>query len=176
MNKIVFAILLVLANLQMKAQDYTDWNVSLNFSSAIYSSIIIVPSVNYSLNNSFELGLMPSYFHNKIEFSSGNTAEESSWGVNLIGKYYIYRENKMDPYASLILGYGHSTIIRTNQTDYYDNINFSVLLGNELEIGKKGWIFDFNVGFILNRLYNKNQNRFTPIYTVGFKKRFLRKE
>ena len=119
---------------------------------------------------------MPSYFHNKIEFLSGYTVEESSWGGNLISKYYIFRENIMDPYASLILGYGHSTIISTNQTDDYNNINFSVLLGNELEIGKKGWIFDFNVGFLLNRLYNKNQNRITPIYTIGVKKRFLKKE
>ena len=174
MKRISIVVLLVLAYLEINAQDYKKWNVNLNFSSYINSSIIVVPGVNYSLSNSVEVGFMPSYYHNIIDFGNGNTSETTSWGGLLIGKYYIFRENVMDPYGSLIVGYGSITNTISNQTRQRNNVSLSIFLGNELQIGKKGWNFDFNVGLIYNGTYH--QGEIAPIYTIGVKKRFLKNE
>jgi len=171
MKKIVFTIIFVLANLQIKAQDYSKWNVSLNFSSDLNSSILIVPGVNYSLSNSVEVGFIPSYYVDKIDFGNGVTRKTTSWGANVIGKFYIFRGNIMDPYGSLMVGYGESTRTFNGYTRRQNSVNYSVLLGSELQIGKKGWNFDFNVGF-LHKGHLK-EGEFGPIYTIGVKKRFI---
>ena len=173
MRKFVFAILLVLANLQIKAQDYSKWSVGFNFTRSVNHGFLFTPSVNYEINKSIEVGIMPIFKHNESHYSQGAYSIQTSWGGTVTGKYYLYKENIMDPYTMLIFGYGS-----TNQDASFGNYNsnfvdFGLILGNELQLGEKGWNFDFNIGVLWTNLVVRDWVSSSPFISVGIKKRFL---
>lgn len=169
----LIVVLALFISSSLFAQEYSKWNVGLNMSST-FNGILLAPSINYDLSNKVEIGFMPIYRYYRLKESISDYREEY-YGVQLAGKYFLYKENKMDPYISGIMGYTKQKSSSTSGTNYYDYLTIGFLLGNELQLGEKGWFFDFNVGLISTSLLENQDFGMFPVYTLGVKKRFLKK-
>jgi hypothetical protein len=180
MNKAIrIGLLLILGSFCAKGQTFKSLNVGLSFS--IYSgNLLIAPAVNWSVGERFEVGLLPFGFLPGI--SSANESVQLIYGMNFTSRYFINRGNKMEPYVSLMAGFG---VDHYQYTDYNSDqkitentglFDATLLLGNEIKLGKKGWIFDFNVGLIGVQFFDESSNfQISPIYSFGIKKKFLAK-
>jgi len=174
MKRVSILILLVLAYLEINAQDYSKWNVGLNITSGLYGAILLAPSVNYDLGNKFEVSVTPIFMQDKTTYSNGDTRKQQSWGGNFSGKYYLSKENIMDPYATLLVGFGQTSVESTLNSFDNSYFNIAILLGNELQIGKNGWNFDFNIGVLSIKVHYRDNLEYAPFFSVGVKKRFLK--
>jgi len=123
--------------------------------------------------------LAPAAFIRRNNYDDGSYFHSTTWGVNFTGKFYIYRENKMDPYTTLLVGFGQAKTTSDFGTVEYNSqyaySNFGALLGNELELGANGWFFDFNIGLIWGKQFNTANLDMNPFYSLGIKKRFFQK-
>jgi hypothetical protein len=171
-KSIILSVILTFCITSLFGQDFKPWNVSLNFSTS-FSGVLIAPAVNLEIGNKTEISLMPVYRY----YKGSSTYTNINYGLQFSGKYYLSKENKMDPYISVLTGYLKEKSIREgNEPDYYDYFIFGVLLGNEINLGQRGWSFDFNVGLINSQplSYSSSLNVF-PAYSIGIKKRFIKK-
>ena len=167
--------MLVLSFNILLAQDYSKWNVSLSLTSSL-NGILIGPAANRDIGNKFEIGVMPIFLYYKNEYGNGRYFKRITSGLNFSGKYYFSKETIMDPYVSSLVGYGITDYESNNTSSNSDYFSFVVLLGNEIQLGQKGWNFDFNIGLIsIEELDFSSSFVVFPIYSIGIKKRFLNK-
>jgi len=183
-KSIVLGLLLSFCITSVNAQDFKPWNVGLNITS--YNRYIILQaSVNRDIGERFEIGIMPIFQYSKSKPSNSFYSQQESYGLNATGRYFIGRGTKLEPYVATIFGFGISlkessyvnsigdTRENSSQSNFFDA---AILLGNELKIGKKGWIFDFNIGLLGTKLYDGYSDfGISPIYTFGVKKKFRNK-
>ena len=169
-------LLTLLLSAKVYGQDYTKWNTSLIVTPS-FSGILVGAGINREFGDKVELGLMPVYRYYKRTSQSNTTYTDINWGFQLSGRYYFSKENIMDPYISGLTGYlKEKSVFGGNDPVYYDYFIFGILLGNEINIGQRGWNFDFNVGLIGSQPLNNSSTLNTfPIYSLGIKKRFLKK-
>lgn len=171
-------LFLVMCSFCAKGQEFKPVNVSLSFSPYV-DRVIIAPSVNLSLGERFEIGLLPfAYFY---KYNAGYyESKQKTFGLNLTSRYFLNRGNKMEPYVAAMAGYGLENLTYTNNTSGQPDseetgmFDAALLLGNELKLGQKGWIFDFNVGLLGLQYFDEASDfQITPIYSFGIKKKFL---
>ena len=150
-----FGFVLLFCITSSYAQDFKPWNIALS-TTYFYRNIVIEASVNREIGKRFEIGFMPIYHFYISEPSSTSSYHQESYGLNLTSRYFIGRGNALEPYVATIIGFGanseESTYTYNGTTDEwssaYNFFDAAILLGNELKMGKKGWIFDFNVGLL----------------------------
>ena len=162
-------------------QDYKPWNVSLTLS-PFYRSIILAPATSRSFGERLELGFMPIIHYYQRKHNEVYNFKETSFGLNVTGRYFIARGQIMEPYVSSVIGFGtnwsESSFNLSNGTrdeySYQNNfVNVTILLGNEIKLGTKGWVFDFNVGLLgIYTFDSYNDFTLTPMYSFGIKKKF----
>jgi hypothetical protein len=163
---------LILSTKLLFGQEYSKWNASVNVSTS-FSGILIAPAVNLEIGRKTEISILPIYRY----YKPTDNYKDVNLGFQFSGKYYLSKENKMDPYISGLTGYLKEKSMSGNtEPKYFDYFTFGVLLGNEINIGQTGWNFDFNIGLINSQPlnYSSSLNIF-PAYSIGIKKRFTKK-
>jgi len=184
-KSIVLGLIFISCITSLYAQDFKPWNVALS-TTYFYQNFVLEASVNRELGKRFEVGIMPIYQFSILESSTYSSYNQESYGINATGRFFIGRGNVLEPYVATIIGFGAYSSERTYtygsttevQSSDYNFFDAALLLGNELKMGKKGWIFDFNVGLLYTKPFIENSGggfELLPIYTFGVKKKFRRK-
>jgi len=175
MKTLTIALLIFMA-LGANAQTEGKWSVEVGYSPLIQSGSTFAVYVNRHLSEKWQIGLMPfGYIYNfSTDYSS---FKSNSMGLNFTSRYTLIKGSISKTYIQSFGGYGRTT--NTYQSSNLDEskedldfLNFSVGVGVEIAIGKKGWFGDINLGYLRYYSLSDVNNFNSPIGSIGILKRF----
>ncbi len=175
MKKLIFILLLATPTLSF-GQTKGKWSAGVSYTPLIQSGSTFATYLNRHLNEKWQIGLMPfGYFYNyKSDYSS---FKSNSMGLNFTSRYVLLQGDISKTYIQAFGGYGHTANTYQNsnnseQKEELDYLNFSVGVGVEIAIGKKGWFGDINLGYLRYHSLSEASNFNSAIGSIGILKRF----
>ena len=170
---LAFALLFGLAT-TILAQEKGDISIGIGISPE-YDGISSALYFNKHLSDRWQLGLMP--FTRLFESStSAYDFKRTYIGLNVNTRYYFLTNRTVLPYAFAYAGYASSFIRReystTTEKETTHHYDFCPGIGTQIQFGKSGWSFDFNIGHLWFNQFSGAEKFRGLQYSFGFFKRF----
>ncbi len=175
MKKLLVVLFISLSSFSF-GQTQGKWSVGVSYTPLIQSGSTFATYLNRHLNKKWQIGLMPfGYFYNyKSDYSS---FKSNLMGLNFTSRYVLLQGDISKTYIQAFSGYGYTanTYQDSNngeRKEELDYLNFSVGVGVEIAIGKKGWFGDINLGYLRYHSLSEVDNFNSPMGSIGILKRF----
>ncbi len=153
------------------------WSTGLSYTPSIQNGTTLAIPINRHFTDKFQMGLTVFTWYDKYQSGSSTNVKSGSLGINLTSKYVFVKGSVLRPYIQGFGGYGHTATIY--QSQFYDDREelldywgFSLGIGTEVAIGKKGWFGDINLGYFKYISLSGATEFSSPIGSVGILKRF----
>ncbi len=175
--KHLFFMLFVVLAVNSKAQTVGKWSVGVGFTPSIQSGSTYAVHINRHLGANWQIGVTPFSWFNSSNGGPASNWNSNSFGLNLTSRYVFVDGKSLRPYLQGFTGYGHTTTTYESSffgetKDELDYLNFSVGIGTEIAIGKKGWFADINFGYFRYQSLSGVNNFNSPLGSIGVLKRF----